>query len=500
MHVQAGGVRWVNPDMWIHFVGIGGTLMGHLAVLAKELGYRVSGCDRNIYPPMSEVLAAHHVPVEQGPGLETLAGKPDMVVLGNAGLARGHDAVEYLLEHRVAFMSGAQWLGEVVLRGRRVLAVSGTHGKTTTASMLAWILDRAGLQPGFMIGGVPVNFTTSARLGKPPFFVVEADEYDTSYFDRRAKFLHYFPHTLIIGNLEYDHADIYEDLAEIQNHFHLLLRQLPGNGLLIVPHDVEAVNEVIARGCWTRIERCSVGGARPLSVHPDETLWHASSEQDDEQFRVWLDDKPVGAIPWRLPGDFNRSNALAALAAARSAGVSPAAGMAALGCFAGVKRRLETLGSWGNLTLYDDFAHHPTAIASTLKGMRTTVDRKARILALIDPASHTMKRGDLLDRMASCTNDADAAVWLRSDRQKWTPEELMAKVSSNADVRVAEDVDSLVDEAVAWFRRGEPVHVVCMSNGHFDNLQVRIMESLDAGQQGRTRRAPCSTGRRSGAD
>lgn len=463
--------------MYIHFVGIGGTLMGHLAVLACQMGHKVSGSDQNVYPPMSNVLATHNIDVKEDWDMASLASKPDMVVLGNAGLKRGNPAVEYLLRNKIAFMSGAQWLGEVVLRGRWVLAVSGTHGKTTTASILAWILDQAGHDPGFLIGGVPRNFSSSARLGGSSFFVVEADEYDTSFFDRRAKFLHYYPRTLIINNLEYDHADIYASLEEIQNQFHLLLRQLPDNGLLVMPNNCANIDTVVDRGCWSNIERFEVDDLSPKTAENrlgHKFVWQALNKQNGD-FEIWLHGDCVGVVQWSLSGSHNQANALSALAAAHHAGVSIADGISALRSFTGVLRRMENLGSWGNLTLYDDFAHHPTAIEATLSALRLSKGNE-KIVAFIDSASHTMKRGDLLEQMANCTKDADMVVWMRNSKQQWHPDELLQKSSNN--VTYVDASESLVQKAKELLALKQIVNLVCISNGSFENVQSRIIKAF----------------------
>ncbi len=445
--------------------------MGHLAILAQELGHQVSGSDQNVYPPMSDILAMHDVQVREDWDLAALPARPDLVVLGNAGMKRGHDAVEYILEQDLPFTSGAQWLGEVVLRDRWVLAVAGTHGKTTTASMLAWILDQAGLTPGFLIGGVPHDFEHSARLGRSPFFVVEADEYDTSYFDRRAKFLHYHPRTLIISNIEYDHADIFPDLAAIAEQFHLLLRRLPSNGLLLAGGS-ENIANVLRHGCWTPLEYICAAATGRKSL--DAPVWHARGWVGG--FDVLLDGRFLGTVSWSLQGEHNQANALAALAAARHVGVDPTIGIAALCRFSGVKRRLEKLGHWGQLTLYDDFAHHPTAIAATLSGLRQTVG-SARIVALIDPASHTMKRGDLLAQMATCTAQAEQVVWVHNPDQQWCPQDLLRQAGKG--VECSANLDALIARVAALRFGALPTHVVCMSNGSFHGLRERILAACE---------------------
>lgn len=459
--------------MHLHFVGVGGTLMGHLAVLAKQAGHRVSGSDKEIYPPMDQVLVQHDIPVIHDWDLAALKPEVDLFVLGNAGLARGHRAVEYILDKGVRFVSGAQWLGESVLAGRWVVAVAGTHGKTTTTTMLAWILEQAGHNPGFMIGGVPENFSTSARLGEGPCFVVEADEYDTSYFDRQAKFLHYRPRTLIIGNLEYDHADIYPDLASIQKQFHLLLRAVPGTGLVILPERDDALEEVVTRGIWSPVERLYMG-RRQLSSGEAGVLWQAEEMKDG--FDLYLNDQSLGRVCWQLQGTHNVANALAAIAAARHVGVSPMVAAEALCSFAGVKRRLEQIGNWGHLVLYDDFAHHPTAIQQTLNGLKVRF-AEDRIVAFIAPDSHTMKRGDLSARFADCTSAADLAVWYRHPDLQWSTEELVAKAPGR--IEIADSLAALTERAVRWVKAeaNQTVRLVCMSNQSFGGLVQQISKS-----------------------
>lgn len=455
--------------MHLHFIGVGGTLIGHLAVLAKQAGHRVSGSDQNIYPPMSEVLLQHQIQTREDWCLAQINPKVDLFILGNAGLARGHPAVEHLLTNNIKFLSGAQWLREFVLVNRWVLAVSGTHGKTSTSTMLAWILEHAGLHPGFMIGGIPKDFDTSARLSsKSPFFVVEADEYDTSYFDRQAKFLHYWPRTLIINNIEYDHADIYPDLAAIQQQFHLLLRTVPSSGQVIVPAQDNALNEVLEKGLWAPIERFS-------SQRLSNPYWQAEATHDG--FCLYHHEKYLGQIHWPLQGEHNIANALAAIVAANHAGVTAKIAIEALSNFSGVKRRLENIGHWGQLTLYDDFAHHPTAIATTLEGLRTRFP-KDRIIALIEPGSHTMARGDLADRFTDCTKAADLAIWQKSPRLAWSPEALANSAPDR--IEVNDDLKALAQRAAKWIKSDRPVRLICMSNQSFGGLVQQIAERCTA--------------------
>ena len=451
--------------MHIHVLGICGTFMGGLALLARALGHRVTGSDANVYPPMSTQLEQAGIPLTEGWHPAQLDPAPDQVVIGNA-LSRGNAAVEHVLDRGLRYSSGAQWLAEEVLQGRWVLAVAGTHGKTTTASMLAWILEHAGLAPGFLIGGVPVDFGVSARLGGGPFFVVEADEYDTAFFDKRSKFVHYRPRTLVMNNLEFDHADIFADLAQIQRQFHHLVRTVPGTGLIVAPHEA-ALDEVLAMGCWTPVERVGEGG---------ESTWHAEPSSDDcSAFRVLCDGRPVGEVRWAHTGRHNVANALAALAAARHAGVPPAAGVAALCAFRGVKRRMELRGEARGVRVYDDFAHHPTAIRTTLDGLRKKVGA-ARIVAVLEPRSNTMRLGvhknDLPDAFAA----ADEVRVHAPANLGWDASAVFARMGERAHVHAR--TGDIVDALVAVLRPGD--HVLVMSNGGFENLHQRLLDALRA--------------------
>ncbi len=460
----------------IYFLGIGGTLMGSLAQLARELGHRVSGSDKALYPPMSDQLAAADIEVFEGFDPAQLDPAPDLVVIGNAGLPRGHPGVEYVLERGLSYTSGAQWLGDHVLPGRWVLAAAGTHGKTTTASMLAWILEHAGLSPGYLIGGVPKNFERSARLGKAPFFVVEADEYDTSYFDRRSKFVHYRPRTLIINNLEHDHADIFPDLAAIQTQFHQLLRTVPGGGLVVAPTDDDAVNEVLGQGCWTPIERFGTSHMRAQPHKLDTGLrWHAEDPSaDGSSFQVCLNEDRLGTLTWDLLGRHNVHNGLAAIAAARHAGVPPAVAIEALCAFAGVTRRLDLIAEIDGVRIYDDFAHHPTAIRTTLQGLRRRVGSE-EIIAVVEPRSHTMSLGTLRQDLTTCCAAADQAFWFRGDNIKWDLNEVVQHCVIPA--RQFDDLERLMD-AVAELPGGKRRHVVIMSNGSFGGIYRKLPERL----------------------
>lgn len=477
----------------IYFLGIGGTLMGSLAQLAQQMGHRVSGSDSALYPPMSDLLDAAGITVHVGFDPAQLNPAPDLIVIGNAGLPRGHPGVEYILESGIPYTSGAEWLGRSVLRHRWVLAVSGTHGKTTTATMLTWILEQAGLQPGYLIGGAPLNLPTSARLGEDPFFVVEADEYDTSYFDRRSKFVHYRPRTLIINNLEYDHADIFADLDAIQTQFHHLLRTVPQGGLVIAPSADDAVNEVLTRGCWTPVAR--VGDDPPRKPLEQDTgqRWHAqTANSDGSRFDVLLDGAVLGTVAWEMLGAHNVKNALAAIAAARHAGVMPEHATEALCSFSGVKRRLEVLHNGPAITLYDDFAHHPTAIRTTLQGLRNKVGND-EIVAVVEPRTHTMSLGTLRHELATCCAAADEVYWFRSENIRWDLTELVNECVVPA--HQFDDLERLVDvvtqvDGAAHQTTGAPAtaskhdaprkhrHVVIMSNGSFGGIYAKLTERL----------------------
>jgi UDP-N-acetylmuramate: L-alanyl-gamma-D-glutamyl-meso-diaminopimelate ligase len=459
----------------IYFLGIGGTLMGSLAQLARELGYQVSGSDRALYPPMSDQLAAAKITVYEGFEPAQLEPPPDLVVIGNAGLPRGHPGVECVLERGLRYVSGAEWLGNYVLPGRWVLAAAGTHGKTTTASMLAWVLEHAGLAPGYLIGGVPKNFGRSARLGSAPFFVVEADEYDTSYFDRRSKFVHYRPRTLVINNLEYDHADIFPDLAAIQGQFHQLLRTVPTSGLIVAPASDDHVNETLAQGCWTPIERV---GSRSIRQPPHErdtgAHWHAEDvAHDTTAFDVCLNEQRFGRVEWTLVGDHNIENALGAIAAARHAGVAPEAAIAALGAFEGVTRRMDVIATVGEVTVYDDFAHHPTAIRLTLQGLRRLVGND-EIVAVVEPRTHTMSLGTLRHELINCCAAADQVFWFRGENIRWDLGEVVQQCVVPA--QQFDNIDRLVDALARLPRKRR--HIVIMSNGSFGGIYEKLPARL----------------------
>lgn len=465
----------------LFFLGIGGTLMGSLALLAKDLGLTVSGSDGKIYPPMSDLLAAADITVYEGFATEQLDPAPDLVIVGNANLPRGNEAVEYVLNKGLRYTSAAQWLGDTVLQDRWVIAVAGTHGKTTTASMIAWILDYAGLAPGFLIGGAPANFAVSARLGNTPFFVVEADEYDTSYFDRRSKFVHYRPRTLILNNLEYDHADIFPDIAAIQAQFHLLMRTVPGDGLVIAPSDSDAINEVLNQGCWTPISRVGGRPSKRLQDQDTEERWSIHGKKgNNNAFTVLLNEQPLGEISWPLFGEHNKFNALNAIAAARHVGVQPETAIEALGQFRGVKRRMEVIYESEQVVVYDDFAHHPTAIRTTLQGLRAQYSQD-EIVAIVEPRTHTMSLGALRNELTTCCAAADRVIWFRGENIKWDLHEIAEK--SVVPAQIVDDVNKLVkqlvDGVVASGKARQ--HLVIMSNGAFASIYQLLADALEHG-------------------
>ena len=460
--------------MHVHILGIAGTFMGGVAAIAKAAGFRVSGADLNVYPPMSTQLTALGIEFIEGYGAEQLDLRPDIVVVGNA-LSRGAPVIEAMLDRGMAYTSGPQWLAEQVLRGRHVLAVAGTHGKTTTASMLAWILDHAGLVPGFLIGGVPSNFDATARLGAASCFVIEADEYDTAFFDKRAKFVHYRPRTVILNNLEYDHADIYPDVAAIRRQFHQLLRTVPGAGRIVYNGDDRELAATLALGCWTPRETFSLSRA--------EADWSAAIEPRSAsgEFTVARQRAAVARVKWSLLGEHNVMNALAAIAAANHVGVSPGLAAEALNEFRGVKRRMEIRGVVGGITVYDDFAHHPTAIENTLKGLRARVP-DARIIAVVEPRSNTMKLGVHRDQLAPALALADRAWFLNAPELGWDLAAALASMKER--VRFASSVDALVKALAADAVPGD--HVLVMSNGGFGGLHDKLLAELRSREDSRS--------------
>ncbi|MGB7930727.1 MAG: UDP-N-acetylmuramate:L-alanyl-gamma-D-glutamyl-meso-diaminopimelate ligase [Gammaproteobacteria bacterium] len=453
--------------MHIHILGICGTFMGGIALLAREMGVRVSGSDAGVYPPMSTQLEEQGIVLHEGYAPEQFSPAPDQVVIGNA-LSRGNPAVERVLNERLAYTSGPQWLAEHVLAERWVLAVAGTHGKTSTASLLAWILEYAGLSPGFLIGGIPANFGVSARLGSGSFFVVEADEYDTAFFDKRSKFVHYRPHTLVLNNLEFDHADIFPDLAAIKRQFHHLLRTVPGNGLIIENADDASLAEVLAMGCWTPREAVSLSGR--------EAAWQVRRQSaDGSRFDVLLDGVPAGTASWQQIGEHNMHNALAAIAAARQAGVPVSMAIEALAEFQGVKRRMEVRGRVNGVTVYDDFAHHPTAIATTLQGLRNRVGN-ARILLVLEPRSNTMRMGVHSDTLAASMQCADR-IWIHQPGDlAWSLSDVAQATGIPASV--SGSVQAIIDEVVGEARSGD--HILIMSNGGFGGIHEKLLSRLQA--------------------
>ena len=451
--------------MRLHILGICGTFMGGVAALARELGFTVEGSDANVYPPMSTQLEGLGIRLMDGYASGHLQPAPDRVVVGNA-MTRGNPAVEYMLDAQLRYISGPQWLGETVLAGREVLAVAGTHGKTTTSSLLAHLLESAGMAPGFLIGGVPGNFEVSARLGSGKPFVIEADEYDTAFFDKRSKFVHYRPRIAILNNLEYDHADIFPDVAAIQRQFHHLVRTVPGNGRLIVNAHDERLAEVLAMGCWTPVETFGIGRGD----------WRAELiEADGSAFRVSRGGEPVGEVHWSLLGHHSVMNALAALAAATAAGADPRALLPAFTDFTSVKRRMELVGEVAGVRVYDDFAHHPTAIATTLAGLRASVG-KARILVALEPRSNSMRLGAHADALAPSLADADAVVFLHRPELPWDAHRVTDALAGRG--RTEPSVDALLVALRGEARPGD--HVVFMSNGGFEGAPRRFVELLGA--------------------
>ena len=451
----------------IYILGICGTFMGGVALLARELGFAVAGCDANIYPPMSTQLVAAGIDLDEGFDPQRLPGDADIVV-GNA-LSRGNPCVEAMLDRGLSFRSGPQWLAENLLRERWVLAASGTHGKTTVSSLMAWILEHAGLEPGFLIGGVPQNFGVSARAGGGRYFVVEADEYDSAFFDKRAKFVHYGPRTLVINNLEFDHADIYPDLAAIQRQFHHLVRCVPGSGLLLTPAGDAAVEEMLAMGCWTPRQTLAVAAAAD---------WRAELAAPDGSRWVLCD--PDGGrheISWSQRGRHNVANALAAVAAARHAGVGVEQAAVALDNFRGVRRRLELRGAPRGVKVYDDFAHHPTAIRSTLAGLRAGTADGGRIVAVIEPRSNTMRMGQHRGELAAAVGDADRVYWYQPPGLDWSLDAVVASGVPPASVH--DDIDAIVAAVAAGARSGDSV--VIMSNGSFGGIHERLLSALEEG-------------------
>lgn len=460
--------------MHIHILGICGTFMGSLAVLARQLGHHVSGSDQHVYPPMSTQLEEQGITLSIGyDPANIIAAKPDMIVIGNT-CSRGNPAVEYVLDKGLPFTSGPAWLAQHVLQGRWVLAVAGTHGKTTTTSMLAWILDQADMDPGYLIGGVPKNFSVSARLGTSPFFVIEADEYDSAFFDKRSKFIHYLPRTVILGNLEFDHADIFRNLDDIQQQFHHLVKTIPASGVIIAPADNANIGNVLARGVYSEVQYFSFDGG-------EDNEWSVEALQPDGSSMRIRKGADSGVIDWNLLGRHNMQNAIAAVAAVAHAGVPLAVSCEALSRFAGVKRRLELIGTANGICIYDDFAHHPTAISSTLEGMRANfaaAGDKGRLIAVIEARSNTMKMGYHQGTLGASLDAADIVLWYRSKETKLDLDAI-SRQTRGSFVSMTDTGD-----IVRWLCREacEGDHVVIMSNGGFEGLHQRLLAALQQGE------------------
>ena len=446
--------------MHIHILGICGTFMGGIAAIAREAGHEVSGCDVGVYPPMSTQLASQGIDLIEGFSPEQIRLNPDLFVIGNV-MTRGNPLIEEILDRNLPYISGPQWLSENILRDKWVLAVAGTHGKTTTSSMLAWILEYAGMEPGFLIGGIPRNFGLSARLGDSPFFVIEADEYDTAFFDKRSKFVHFRPRTAILNNLEFDHADIFADLAAIEQQFHYFVRVIPGNGLIVSNGKEKSLERVLTKGCWTPVERVGMADG-----------WQADALADGG-IAIRFMGETQGTLHWELLGEHNRMNALAALAAARHAGVPVNMAIAALMQFKNVKRRMEVRGVINGITVYDDFAHHPTAIRTTIDGLRNTVNG-TRIIAVLEPRSNTMKMGIWKDSLADSLAAADL-VFCYTANLGWNAK---GALSTMGDRAVSHDnLEQLIAAIAAAVHSGD--HVLIMSNGGFGGIHEKLLKAIE---------------------
>ena len=455
--------------MHLHILGICGTFMGGLALIARAAGHRVTGCDAGVYPPMSTQLQEQGIDLIEGFEPGQLALKPDLFIIGNV-VSRGNPLMEAILNAGLPYISGPQWLGQHVLQGQHVRAVAGTHGKTTTSSMLAWILHEVGLEPNFLIGGVAPGLEVSARYrASSSLFVIEADEYDTAFFDKRSKFVHYRPRTAILNNLEYDHADIFQDLAAIETQFHHLLRTIPNEGRVIAPAHDEALARVLARGCYCTL--VSTGEA---------TGWHTGS-LDATSFEILKGDQVLGCVQWSLTGAHNQHNALVALLAAAHVGVTPALSINALSHFAGVKRRMEVRGTIKGITVYDDFAHHPTAIQTTLEGLRAKIGSE-RILAVLEPRSNTMKLGTMAARLPAALAAADLVFCYGQQEGKqalgWDPLVVLASLGTR--LQAEHQIDALVSKLAAQARAGD--HIVVMSNGGFGGIHAKLLDALTTAQ------------------
>jgi UDP-N-acetylmuramate: L-alanyl-gamma-D-glutamyl-meso-diaminopimelate ligase len=450
--------------MRIHILGICGTFMGGIALLARSMGHQVSGSDTNVYPPMSTQLQEQGIELMQGYDPAYLLPAPDLVIVGNA-MSRGNPVVELILNNKLPYISGPQWLSEHILQSKHVLAVSGTHGKTTTTGMLCWILESAGLNPGFLVGGVPQNFGISARLGDK-YFVIEADEYDTAFFDKRSKFIHYHPDTLVLNNIEYDHADIFADIAAIRREFHHMIRIMPENGLIIAKQGDTQISQVLDMGCWSTVEYFGERGSE----------WSVDALIEDfSQYNVLHGSEIVGKVSWELIGEFNAENALAAIAAANHVGVEPAQACEALQSLKNVKRRLECLAEVNQVTVYDDFAHHPTAISATLKALRQKV-KDQRIIAIMEPRSNTMKQGVHEETLADSFIDADHIYLYATDNLDWDLSKATSSLGKKASVM--DSIENIVNAVVSLAEAGD--HILIMSNGSFSGLHQKLIEKLSS--------------------
>jgi UDP-N-acetylmuramate: L-alanyl-gamma-D-glutamyl-meso-diaminopimelate ligase len=467
-----------NKIQHLHILGICGTFMGGIAAIAKQLGFKVSGSDANVYPPMSTQLEQLGIELMSGYHVDNFSDDIDLVIVGNA-MSRGNPMVEFMLDRNIPYTSGPQWLLENVLKDRWVLAVSGTHGKTTTSSMLAWILEYAHMSPGFLIGGVPQNFSSSARLGDTPFFVIEADEYDSAFFDKRSKFVHYRPRTLVINNLEFDHGDIFNDLSDIQKQFHHLIRMVPSNGLILSPASETAISETLAMGCWTSTEFSN------KELEQDEALdigWQVEKlTVQGSEFIVKFNGEKQGVVKWDLIGDFNIDNAVMAIAAARHAGVPSSVSIEALAEFINTKRRFELRGTVNNISVYDDFAHHPTAIAKTLAGVRAKLSQQeneqgqaGRILAVLEPRSNTMKSGVHRESLPKSLVDADQVFVYQGEQVTWSVSDLIKQCQPLC--QVEDNIENLVEAIAQQAQAGDII--VVMSNGGFADIHNKLLKRL----------------------
>lgn len=451
--------------MHLHILGICGTFMGSLALLARDLGHKVTGSDANVYPPMSTQLERAGIELMQGYDRSHLQPHPDLVIVGNA-MKRGIDAIEYMLNQGLPYISGPQFLADHVLQGKHVLGVAGTHGKTTTTTMLAWVLDQAGLNPGFLIGGVPLGFSESARLGGGKYFCVEADEYDSAFFDKRSKFVHYHPKTAILNNLEFDHADIFDDLAAIQKQFHHLVRTIPSEGCIISPTTETNIDEVLAMGCWTPVVRTSLN-ANNAQISAEQL------SADGSHFKVLEHGVVQGEVRWNMTGQHSVANALATIAAAQHVGVSIAQACEALSAFGGVKRRMELLGTIRGIDVYDDFAHHPTAIETTLDGARQRLGNR-RLWAVIEPRSNTMRMGSHKEGLADAARLADEVIWYQPEGLDWDLQPVIEAAVNSA--QVSHSLDEIIQRIRSEAAEGDAV--VIMSNGGFGGLHQKLISAL----------------------